>query len=57
MGRTVPLELYGPMGTKAMVENILKAYEQDTTIRIHGMEGGNTTGYKVDSHQISSGIA
>jgi ribonuclease BN (tRNA processing enzyme) len=56
MGRTAPLELYGPTGTKAMAENILKAYEQDTAIRIHGLEAGNATGYKVVPHEIRPGI-
>src|SRR5579864_2388168 len=28
MGRTAPLELYGPHGITAMSENILRAYEQ-----------------------------
>ena len=56
MGRTAPLELYGPSGTAAMSESILKAYEQDTNIRVHGLEGGNPTGYKVDPHEIKPGI-
>lgn len=55
MGRTVPLELYGPTGIAAMVSNILKAYEQDERIRINGLEGANTTGYKVNAHEIKPG--
>jgi hypothetical protein len=39
IGRTVPLELYGPTGIAAMVSNILKAYEQDERSRINGLEG------------------
>jgi Metallo-beta-lactamase superfamily/Zinc-binding dehydrogenase len=39
IGRTVPLELYGPTGIAAMVSNILKAYEQDERSRINGREG------------------
>lgn len=56
MGRTAPLELYGPTGIKAMAMNILKAYELDTSIRINGLEGGNATGYKVNAHEIKPGI-
>jgi ribonuclease BN (tRNA processing enzyme) len=56
MGRTAPLELYGPTGTTAMAESILKAYEQDINIRVNGMEGGNGTGYKVNPHDIKPGI-
>ena len=56
MGRAAPLELYGPTGIKAMSENILRAYEQDEDIRIHGLEGANTTGYKVNPHEIKPGV-
>jgi ribonuclease BN (tRNA processing enzyme) len=56
MGRTAPLELYGPTGIKTMAENILKAYEQDTRIRINGLEGANRTGYKVNAHEIKPGV-
>ena len=56
MGRTTPLELYGPDGTKAMDKSILKAYEQDVQIRVHGLEGGNRTGYKVRAHEIKPGV-
>jgi ribonuclease BN (tRNA processing enzyme) len=56
MGRTAPLELYGPKGTRSMAENILKAYEQDTRIRINGLEGANRTGYKVNVHEINPGV-
>jgi ribonuclease BN (tRNA processing enzyme) len=56
MGRTVPLELYGPPGISAMAENILKAYSQDIRIRITGLEQANTTGYKVNAHEVKPGI-
>jgi ribonuclease BN (tRNA processing enzyme) len=56
MGRTAPLELYGPTGTTAMAGSILEAYKQDIHIRVNGMEGGNSTGYKVNPHDIKPGI-
>jgi ribonuclease BN (tRNA processing enzyme) len=56
MGRIAPLELYGPTGIKTMAENIIKAYEQDTHIRIDGLEGANRTGYKVNVHEINPGV-
>lgn len=56
MGRKTPLELYGPSGTKAMSEYITRAWEQDEDIRIHGLEGDNTTGYKVSAHEIKPGL-
>jgi ribonuclease Z len=38
MGRKEPLELYGPPGTRAMVDNILKAYAADIQLRTAGLE-------------------
>jgi hypothetical protein len=34
----------------------VKAYEQDENTRIHGLEGANTTGYKVNPHEITPGV-
>ena len=53
--RSKPLELYGPSGTKAMAEHILEAYAEDIRIRITGLEGANTTGYKVTAHDVQPG--
>ena len=55
MGRTEPLELWGPPGTRAMVDHILAAYKEDITIRSTSLEGSNTTGYKVNVHEIEPG--
>ena len=56
MGRTAPLELYGPPGISAMAENILKAYTEDIHIRITGLEEANQTGYKVNAHEVKPGV-
>ncbi|HXQ27046.1 MAG TPA: MBL fold metallo-hydrolase [Candidatus Acidoferrales bacterium] len=56
MGRTAPLELYGPPGISAMAENILKAYAEDIHVRITGLEQANTTGYKVNAHEVKPGV-
>jgi len=56
LGRTAPLELYGPPGISAMAENILKAYTEDIHIRISGLEQANKTGYKVNAHEIKPGV-
>ncbi len=53
--RAKPLDLYGPSGTKAMAEHILEAYAEDIRIRITGLEGANTTGYKVAAHDVQPG--
>ena len=56
LGRTAPLQLYGPPGISAMAENILKAYTEDIHIRITGLEQANTTGYKVNAHEVKPGV-
>jgi mRNA degradation ribonuclease J1/J2 len=39
-----------------MTENILAAYQQDIHIRLNGLERVNTSGYKVNVHEIKPGI-
>jgi ribonuclease BN (tRNA processing enzyme) len=56
MGRKEPLELYGPPGTEAMVNHILEAYEVDRKIRTEGLEHSNSTGWKVNVHEIKPGV-
>src|SRR6266851_9972356 len=56
MGRSEPLELYGPPGTQAMVDHILEAYEVDRKVRIEGLEHSNNTGWKVNVHEIKPGM-
>jgi ribonuclease BN (tRNA processing enzyme) len=53
--RTVPLELYGPPGLRAMANHIEQAYKEDIQIRLHGGEPSNKTGYKVNVHEIKAG--
>ena len=52
--RHEPLIVYGPSGTKAMVEHILAAYSEDIRNRLDGLEPANETGYKVTVHEIAS---
>ena len=56
MHRTVPLEVYGPPGTKAMTDHILAAWKEDNDIRINGLEQGNSTGNSVNAHEIGAGV-
>lgn len=53
--RTVPLEVYGPPGTAAMVNHLLAAYDEDIRNRIDGLEPANTTGHRVVVHEVSDG--
>lgn len=56
MGRTAPLELYGPPGTQAMATHILEAYAIDRNTRTEGLEQSNPTGWHVNVHEIVPGI-
>jgi ribonuclease BN (tRNA processing enzyme) len=56
MGRTVPLRLYGPVGTQAMADNIERAYAEDIEVRTQGLEHESLTGHKVVVHEIQPGV-
>jgi ribonuclease BN (tRNA processing enzyme) len=56
MGRREPLDVYGPLGTTAIADHLLKAYQLDIKNRTQGLEHSNTTGYKVNVHEIKPGI-
>ena len=54
--RTAPLQLYGPVGTKAMADNIEKAYAEDIYIRTHAPNPLSETGHEVVVHEIQPGV-
>ncbi|HKS06029.1 MAG TPA: MBL fold metallo-hydrolase [Gemmatimonadaceae bacterium] len=54
--RTHPLQVYGPPGTKAMVEHLQAAYDADVRNRLDGLEPANETGYKVNVTEVSHGF-
>lgn len=54
--RDVPLEVYGPPGTTAMVEHRLAAFSADIRNRIDGLEPANETGWRVNVHEITPGM-
>ncbi len=56
LGRSKPLEVYGPTGIDEMTEHILAAYQQDIRIRLDGLEPANDSGWQVNSHDIEPGI-
>jgi ribonuclease BN (tRNA processing enzyme) len=56
LGRKQPLEIYGPPGTREMVDHILEAYRQDINIRTSGLEGANTKGCTANVHEIQPGM-
>ena len=56
LGRTEPLQAYGPRGLRDMTSNIEKAWKKDIHVRTHGLEQANHTGYKVVAHEIVPGV-
>ncbi|MEO8725507.1 MAG: MBL fold metallo-hydrolase [Acidobacteriaceae bacterium] len=55
VGRREPLDIYGPPGTRAMVEHIEAAWKEDIDIRTHGLEHANDAGYHAIVHEIAPG--
>lgn len=56
MGRKKPMQAYGPAGLQKMTDHLLAAYAEDITVRIEGLEHQTPDGYKVNVHEIRSGI-
>ncbi len=56
MGRDQPLNVFGPRGSRAMAKNILRAYDEDIQMRLHGLEHGHSDGWKVNVREFNAGI-
>lgn len=56
MGRTSPLQAYGPHGLQTMTDHLIAAYEQDIKVRTEGLEHETPDGYKVSVHEIGPGV-
>jgi ribonuclease Z len=54
-GREVGLDIYGPVGTAAMVKSIQQAWSQDITTRLSGGEPSIANAYKVKVHENEQG--
>lgn len=55
LGRTAPLDVYGPPGTARMVDLLEQAYSADVAIRLRGGEPSNKTGYAAHTHDVTGG--
>ncbi len=53
--RSVPLQVYGPAGLRAMTDHILSAYQADIQERLNGLEPANEAGYLVEVSEIEEG--
>ena len=56
MGRTRPLEVFGPRGLRSMTDDILAAWKEDIDIRSNGLEGKTRAASAVDVHEIAPGV-
>lgn len=54
--RSEPLKLFGPAGTEAMVNHLLKAYAVDIQSRQDGLEQANQVGIQVEVAEINEGV-
>jgi ribonuclease Z len=58
LGRRVPLEVYGPKGTKAMADHLMEAYRVDIETRTneYGNQREFPEGHRVNVHEIGAGV-
>jgi ribonuclease BN (tRNA processing enzyme) len=54
--RSLPLEVYGPVGVRSMSEHILAAWAEDIRVRNEGLEPGKSDGWQVHAHEIQPGV-
>jgi len=53
LGRTEPISVYGPPGTKRMTDHLEEAWSEDIYMRLFGLEPqASTEGYKAATHEI-----
>lgn len=56
VGRTAPLDVFGPVGISSMTRNLLDAYAEDIRVRVNGIEALHASGVQVRAHEIQPGI-
>jgi ribonuclease BN (tRNA processing enzyme) len=56
LGRTMPLDVYGPPGTASMVRHLNEAYAADIDMRLNGGEPSNKTGYGGRGFDVNAGV-
>ena len=56
MGRTKPLDVFGPHGLQSMTDHIVAAWKEDIDLRTNGLEQRPANGYAVRVHEISPGV-
>lgn len=56
MRRVTPLQAYGPNGLRRMTQHLIAAYQQDIDVRTRGLERETRNGYRVNVHEIKTGL-
>lgn len=56
LGRTAPLEVFGPPGTAALVGHVQDAWREDVRIRLDGLEPANGTGWQAQAQEVTAGL-
>ncbi len=56
LGRNEKLKVFGPLGIRAMSENIRKAYREDISMRVDGLEPANDLGHRIEVSEIKAGV-
>ena len=56
MGRTQPLDAFGPHGLQSMTDYIVAAWKEDIDVRTNGLEHLPAKGYAIRVHEISPGV-
>lgn len=56
LDRTDPIQIWGPTGTRDMVDAIETAFSKDVSIRLDGAEPANTTGWQTRVTETKGGI-
>jgi ribonuclease BN (tRNA processing enzyme) len=54
--REAPLAVFGPPGTRAMVDHVRAAWADDVRIRVDGLEPANETGHEVVVREFAPGV-
>ena len=55
-GRTAPLEVYGPPGTRRLVRDIIDGNDEDIHERLASSGGPSPDGWKANVHEITAGV-
>ena len=55
-GRKAPLEIYGPPGTKRLVNGIIDGNHEDIHERLASAGGPSSEGWKANVHEVSAGL-